>query len=362
MPPIFMTASPSSSLHVVTPLNAEQARKSEQAGMTIIHTLSDLPPLEEHGCCVTIGNFDGVHMGHRALIQRTCQKAELYKLPCVALTFWPHPMRVLAGDHAPPLLSSRQQRVCLLEHMGVDICLELPFDRPLAALTPEAFVQQVLMPLHTRQLVVGYDFSLGKGRAGTAEVLAELGQHYGFEVEQVPPFIMQDAVVSSTRIRDLIRQGEVWEAQLLLGHLHTISGTVVHGHGRGEGLGFPTANLGPSNMHDPAVLLPRHGVYATWVTVQGVAHAAVTNVGVNPTFDGNTVSVESFLLDTNVNLYDQEISVAFVLHLRDEIRFPDTASLIARITQDVALARQVLSSADSEERLCFDPMTSPQQG
>lgn len=330
------------------------ADQSTTGGMLLVHSPADLPPLEQ-GTCVTIGNFDGVHMGHRALIQRTCEKGQAHRLTCVTLTFWPHPLRVLASSHAPPLLSCRRQRLHLLEQLGIHICLELPFDRTLAALTPETFVQQVLMPLRTRQLVVGYDFSLGKGRAGTVEVLAQLGQVYGFGVEQVPPFIMQDAVVSSTRIRDLIRQGKMWEAQALLGHFHTISGTVVHGHGRGEGLGFPTANIGPANMCEPAVLLPRHGVYVTWVTVQGVAYAAVTNVGINPTFDGTNVSIESFLLDANVNLYDQKISVAFVLRLRDEIRFPDTASLIARIQQDVALARQLLNHNDSGHCLQFTP-------
>lgn len=320
--------------------------------MFTLSSVRDLPALCAQGTCVTIGNFDGVHMGHRALIQRTCQKALHTGLPCTVLTFWPHPLRVLAGKHAPPLLTSRVQRTRLLEHLGVQVCLELPFDRPLAALTPEEFVQQVLAPLQTRQLVVGYDFSLGKGRVGTAEVLNHLGQHYGFEVEQLAPVILQDAVVSSTRIRDLIRQGEVWEARTLLGRFHSISGTVLHGHGRGEGLGFPTANLSASD-----VLLPRPGVYATWVNVQGVPHAAVTNVGYNPTFDGDKISVESFLLDTRIDLYGQEIKVSFVLHLRDEIRFPDVASLCARIEQDVALARQVLNQAENGQRL---PYTLPQ--
>lgn len=332
-----------------------------QNTMLLVNALADFPILGPQGTCVTIGNFDGVHMGHRTLIQRTCHKGQNCTQPCVALTFWPHPMRVLAGKHAPPLLSSRRQRLRLLEQMGVQICLELPFDRTVAALSPEEFVQQVLVPLGTRQLMVGYDFSLGKGRAGTAEVLARLGQHYGFTVEQLAPVIMRDAVVSSTRIRDLIRQGDVWEAQMLLGRFHSITGTVVHGHGRGEGLGFPTANIGPSNMYEPAVVLPKPGVYATWVNVQGTPHAAVTNVGFNPTFDGTSLSVESFLLDANVNLYDQEINVAFVQRLRDEIRFPDAASLVARITQDVALARQVLSSTDTDNNLYFSfpPATPP---
>lgn len=321
--------------------------------MFSLSSVGDIPPLCARGTCVTIGNFDGVHMGHRALIQRTCQKALHTNLPCTVLTFWPHPLRVLAGKHAPPLLTSRARRRLLLERMGVQVCLELPFDRPLAALTPEEFVQQTLVPLRTRQLVVGYDFTLGKGRAGTAEVLAALGRTHGFEVEQLAPVILQDAVVSSTRIRDLIRQGEVWEAHNLLGRFHSIDGTVMHGHGRGEGLGFPTANLPASD-----VLLPRLGVYATWVNVQGIPHAAVTNVGFNPTFDGDNISVESFLLDTTVDLYGQDIKVSFVLRLRDEIRFPNAEALCARIHHDVALARQVLSQAENGTRVSFSPSGS----
>ncbi|MEG2173314.1 MAG: bifunctional riboflavin kinase/FAD synthetase [Desulfovibrionaceae bacterium] len=313
-----------------------------------LSSVTDTPSLCAQGTCVTIGNFDGVHMGHRALIQRTCQKAVHNALPCTVLTFWPHPLRVLAGSHAPPLLTSRHQRARLLEQLGVQVCLEMPFDRPLAALSPEDFVRQVLVPLNTRHLIVGYDFSLGKGRMGTADVLEHLGQRYGFAVEQLSPVILQDAVVSSTRIRDLIRQGEVWEARTLLGRFHSINGTVIHGHGRGEGLGFPTANLPATE-----VLLPRQGVYATWVSVQGVPHAAVTNVGINPTFDGNNISVESFLLDTNINLYEQDIKVSFALRLRDEIRFPNPAALCARIKQDVILARQALSQAENGQRLSF---------
>lgn len=326
---------------------------SSLADLSELNSRHPLLPSLAQGSCVTIGNFDGVHMGHRALIQRTCQKALHKNMPGVVLTFWPHPLRVLAGKHAPPLLTSRAQRARLLDKLGLDICLELPFDRDLAALSPEHFVQQVLLPLHTRHLVVGYDFSLGKGRVGTVEVLEELGQRYDFDVEQLAPVILQDAVVSSTRIRDLLRQGEVWEARTLLGRCHSISGTVQHGHGRGEGLGFPTANLSPASLEDPDLLLPRRGVYATWVSVQGVPYPAVTNVGINPTFDGDKVCVESFLLDTKVDLYDQEIKVSFVLRLRAEIRFPDVATLVARIHQDVALARQVLSQAEAGKRLVF---------
>lgn len=311
-----------------------------------LSSLADIPPICAHGSCVTIGNFDGVHMGHRALIRRTCQKAVHHNLPCVVLTFWPHPLRVLAGQHAPPLLTTRLQRARLVEKLGVQVCLELPFDRALAALNPEEFVQQVLVPLNTRELVIGYDFTMGKGRQGTADVLAALGQVYNFRLEQLSPVIIQDAVVSSSRIRDLVRQGEVWDAQYLLSRFYNVSGTVIHGHGRGEGLGFPTANLST-----PDVLLPRQGVYATWVSVGGVPHAAVTNVGVNPTFGGDKISVESFLLDADLNLYQQDIKVSFVIRLRDEMPFPNAAALTARIAQDVALARQVLGDTDGGKRL-----------
>ena len=294
------------------------------------------------GCCVTIGNFDGVHLGHRTLIQTMLAKARRLKVPGVVVTFWPHPLAVLAGKHAPPLITSQADRRALMRCLGVDVLLELPFDRQIAALTPEEFVRAELLPLGCRHLVIGYDFSLGKGRAGNRQVLESLGRQYGFEVEQLAPVIVNDAVVSSTRVRDLVRAGDMWELQAVLGRHYHLSGVVEKGHARGRELGFPTANI-----HTGNVLLPKNGVYATWVEgtdkENGGPWPGVTNVGTAPTFGNAVASVETFLLAGGGDLYGRELQVRFVQRLRDEQKFESLDALKARIARDVDLARQVLA-------------------
>lgn len=303
--------------------------------MRIVTATSQLPDLP--GSCVTIGNFDGVHLGHRTLIQRVILKARRCNVPAVVVTFWPHPLHLLAGKHAPPLLTNQEERRRLLRQLGVDILLELPFNRALAALTPEDFVRAVLVPLRCRELCIGYDFSMGKGRTGNAAVLAALGETYHFTVEHLAPVIVHDAVVSSSRMRDLMRSGDVWELSAVAGRFHALAGTVEHGHGRGAQIGFPTANVAVRSM-----MLPKTGVYATWMTRQSHLWPSVTNIGVNPTFGNNTLSVESFLLDTHEDLYGAEVTLHLVQRLRDERRFNSADELKARIAKDVELARGIL--------------------
>jgi riboflavin kinase/FMN adenylyltransferase len=249
---------------------------------------------------------------------------------------------MLAAAHAPPLLVSREQRLSLFQHQGIDLCLELPFTPALAALSPGEFTREALVPLNTRELVVGYDFSLGKKRTGNAAVLAALGREYGFTLEQLDPVIVGDAVVSSTRVRDLLRAGRVWEARALLGRFHSIVGPVVHGRAAGAKLGFPTANLAV-----PANILPKDGVYACRMRAEGAIWLAVTNVGVKPTFGAHKRNVESFILDAKLNLYGKNVELAFVQRLRDEQRFNSPEELRLRIMQDVELARAVLAAPEA---------------
>ena len=310
--------------------------------MITVHSTAEARPFVQDGCFVTIGNFDGLHMGHRHLLARTRQKAEECRMPCVVVSFWPHPLRVLAAAHAPPLLISREQRLGLFRHQGMDLCLELPFTPALAALTPEEFVREALVPLNAKELVVGYDFSLGKKRAGNAAVLAALGKKYGFALEQLDPVIVGDAVVSSTRVRDLLRSGRVWEARVLLGRFHSIAGPVLHGRAVGAGLGFPTANLAV-----PVNILPKDGVYACRMRTEEAVWPAVTNVGVKPTFGALERTVESFLLDADCDLYGKNVELAFVQRLRDEQRFNSPEELRLRIAQDVELARAVLAMPET---------------
>lgn len=306
-----------------------------------------LPRLE--GTCVTIGNFDGVHLGHQALIRSVTEKAQAMNLPAVVVTFWPHPLQVLAGSHAPPMLNDQAERTRLLRELGVNLTLELPFSRELAAMTPDDFTRDVLLPLRCRYLFIGYDFSLGKGRSGNADVLSALGKRYDFGVEQLDPVIVNDAVVSSSRMRDLMRAGDMWELQQMAGRFHTISGKVVRGYGRGAGLGYPTANVQPRD-----VMLPRVGVYATWIGTQRFLWPSVTNVGVNPTFGNDKISVESFLLNATVDLYDQDVTLYFVQRLRDERRFASLEELKSRISKDVALARGILDDGIMPSRPPLD--------
>ncbi len=300
------------------------------------------------GTCVTIGNFDGVHVGHQALLHRTAKKAAEHKLLSVVVTFWPHPLAVLAGGtRAPALLLGQDERYTLFIINGIDLVLEMTFTMDLAALSPEEFVQHVLAPLECRELVIGYDFSLGKGRAGNFEVLQQLGKNYGFGVEQLAPVIVNDAVVSSTRVRNLVRQGEAWEIHPLLGRYYHLDGPIIHGYGRGDGLGFPTANLQVGST-----LVPKIGVYATWVTVcedyledSGVTYPAVTNVGYVPTFGNDALSVESFILQGKPKLYDVQIRLSFVQYIREEMQFAHVGELKERIAKDVEIAKEVLHIA-----------------
>jgi len=310
--------------------------------MITLHSAAAARPFVPEGSIVTIGNFDGLHMGHRRLLDRARQKATERHMPCTVISFWPHPLHVLAAAHAPPLLIDREQRLSLFQSQGVDLCLELPFTPAFAALSPEEFTRETLVPLNTRELVVGYDFSLGKKRAGNAAVLAALGREYGFALEQLEPVIVGDAVVSSTRVRDLLRAGRVWEARALLGRFHSIAGHVAHGRAVGASLGFPTANLAP-----PVTILPKDGVYACRMLTEGALWPAVTNVGVKPTFGTHERTVESFLLDADLDVYGKHVELVFVQRLRDEQRFSSPEELRLRIAQDVELARVVLAMPEA---------------
>lgn len=311
--------------------------------MITVCSVREARPFLHAGCCTTIGTFDGVHTGHRRLIARARRRAEERGALCVVLCFWPHPLRVLAPAYAPPLLAGRAQRFRLLAEQSVDLCLELPFTAELAALSPEDFVRDVLVPLNVRALSIGHDFSLGRKRAGNAALLTALGHEHGFAVEQIEPVIVEGAVVSSTRVRDLVRAGRVWEARPLLGRFHSVIGRVTRGEARGRSLGFPTANLAV-----PENILPGDGVYAGWVRVDGGgARRAVTNVGTKPTFGPHGRTVESFLPGADLDLYGREIELSFVQRLRGEESFPDAGALRKQIARDVELARAVLATPEA---------------
>lgn len=304
-------------------------------------------PLEwsvERPTAVTIGVFDGVHLGHRAVMDRLVDRARRDGLVPVALTFDPHPLEFVAPERAPKLLTTVTQRVELLASCGIEVVGVLPFPE-IRDLSPETFAVDLLGGrLSARYVAVGTDFRFGRDRAGDVEVLRSLGRARGFEVEAVDLVARIDGeVVSSTRIRADIAEGRVAEAAVLLGRPVELRGVVVHGDARGRTIGFPTANI-----HVPERLaVPADGVYAAWCRLggdraDGRRLPAVVNIGVRPTFDGTRRIVEVHILDTDEDLYGAELAVELVDRIRDEVRFPSVDALVARLHEDVAEGRRIL--------------------
>lgn len=288
---------------------------------------------------VAIGNFDGVHLGHQALVRATVAEAQAAASAAMVLTFDPHPARVIAPERAPRTLLTLEQRAEILGELGVDVVAVLPFDLVMAALTPEQFARQILVGcLATRVVVVGERFRFGRERAGDAALLAELGAQMGFRVRAVSVVPKDGLPVSSSRIREALARGDVDAAAGLLGRAVLVDGLVVHGDGRGRELGVPTANLDVLNES-----LPANGVYAGWALGRERSRwACVVNVGTRPTFDGQATSVEAHLLGFDGDLYGSRLRLSFVRRLRDERRFENARELLEQIGRDIDAARAIL--------------------
>ncbi|CAK7001781.1 MAG: Bifunctional riboflavin kinase/FMN adenylyltransferase [Desulfovibrio sp.] len=298
---------------------------------------------------VTIGNFDGVHIGHRELIRITGEKAAVFGTRSVLVTFDPHPVHVVRGVGSPGIITPLSRKLELLEEAGLDAVLVLPFTKAVAAMSAGEFVESVLVrALNVKELVIGFNFALGKNRSGNLTTLTALGEEHEFMVTQVQPVIVGRETVSSTLIREHISSGDMEKATLLLGRMHTVDGTVVPGEARGRTLGYPTANI-----EFPEMLLPPLGAYATWVQVfsDGAAEPrmSMTSVGTNPTFGGEKVTLESHLLDFSGDLYGKKVRLHFARRLRGEIRFKSVGDLVARLGHDAQAARDALCR---EEKPC----------
>lgn len=312
--------------------------------MNVVHTISELSSADlQSGSCVTIGNFDGVHLGHQALLHRTKERARELGLTSIVVTFDPHPLRVILG-RTPPFITLIDQKMRLLAAIGLDHTVCLPFTRDMAELSPEEFVQLYLVQgLKTKSLIIGHDYVFGKDKRGNYDLLKTLGQRHGFMVEKIDPIYKNNDVVSSTRIRTLVQSGRVAEVRPLLGRYYQVAGSVITGHKRGGPmLGIPTANL---KLVDE--LFPEPGVYAVWVEWDKDILPAVANVGHNPTFGNNALSVEVHILDFNHDLYDQEVRINFVRHIRCEQKFSGIEELKTQILQDIAQARNILSDPET---------------
>lgn len=299
------------------------------------------------GAALTIGNFDGLHLGHRRLVERALQDARRRGVRAAALTFWPHPARVLAPGYAPPLISTRRRRLELFAEAGLSAVVEQPFDRDFAALDPAAFASLLLDRVKVRTLVVGYDFTYGRAREGGIESLRFACDERGATLDIVPPVTVDGLVASSTKVREFVLAGNVEAAAALLGRPFELEGPVVRGAGRGRTIGVPTANVAADGE-----LLPAIGVYAVRVRLpDGSVAPGACNVGLNPTFrpdadDGpgaRALSVEVHLLDRDVDLYGRPLRLSFVARLRAERRFPSVDALVTQIRADLADARRVLA-------------------
>jgi riboflavin kinase/FMN adenylyltransferase len=304
----------------------------------------DLPPGESafSRTVATIGNFDGVHLGHRAILDRVCQRALELGGQAVAITFTPHPVKVLRPEVNLPLLTTQDQKLNLLAEAGLDSVVVLPFTRDFAALSAREFVKQYFYDrLRAREVVVGHDYCFGKGREGNIDLLREMGAVHGFTVQVVWAVEVQGAIVSSSLIRAMLRLGKVAEASQLLGRIYSVAGRVVQGKGRGAKLlGVPTANI-----LTPNELLPAGGIYAVQVHRGDAMLSGVANIGTCPTFDNEELSLEVHLLDFSEDLYGESLELHFVARLREEQRFPSIDALAAQIHADIAAARQILALA-----------------
>jgi len=315
--------------------------------MIVARTLDDVKDVTNE-TCLTIGNFDGVHLAHQKLLARVRERAKALNMLSLAVTFEPHPRQVLLGKNDPPRLTSPDVKLELIAATGIEACLVLPFTRAFAAQEPDVFVQDCLVHgLKMRELVIGHDWAFGKGRKGNFATLSTLGTRLGFTVDQLDPVLLDGAVVSSTRIRDMLLSGNVWDVRPLLNRFHKARGAVIHGADRGgKLLGFPTANI-----HAPDQLLPKGGVYAARITHNGRTFGAVANLGSNPTFGpacgAGPLSLEAHIFDYSGDLYAKSIDLHFVQRLRGEKKFSGVDELKARIAEDAKLAKRILATPEA---------------
>jgi riboflavin kinase / FMN adenylyltransferase len=301
---------------------------------------STLKGLHLRGAWLTIGSFDGVHRGHQAILRKLVAAAHASAAPAVVLTFFPHPSLVLRGRSGPFYLTSPEERAMLLGKFGVDHVITLKFDQALASQTARSFVQALHAHLGLRHLCIGHDFALGRGREGDLTFLQNLGVELGYSINVMHPILQGGQVVSSSRIRAALAEGEVQLAKALLGRHYQVHGEVVAGDGRGRTIGIPTANLEVW----PERLLPKSGVYACLACVDEQTRRAVVNIGVRPTFESQEAlpRLEAHLLDYDGDLYGKDLSLAFVSRLRDEQRFPDFQALVKQIHADISKAKKIL--------------------
>jgi len=309
--------------------------------MAIITDLSQLEgPLERP--VLTIGNFDGVHLGHLALFDKVKERARTLDGLSAVMTFDPHPAKVMKPDKTPLLITSTLQKVDLIQRAGIDVVFCLPFDRDFALVSAEDFVEKILVKqIGVAELVVGHDYNFGYQRKGDTQLLKEFGERLGFRVWVLDPVRTDDTIISSTSIRTLLQEGRIRETRRLLGRDYRISGKVIEGKNRGDRvLGFATANLDITDE-----LIPKPGTYVVRVLVDDQVLQGLTHIGYNPTFHNKELSVETHILDFSGNVLGKTVSIEFIERLRDEKRFDSPQMLSQQISRDIAAARDIFRAA-----------------
>ena len=287
---------------------------------------------------VTIGNFDGVHRGHREIFQRMKAVSERTGYASVVVTFDPHPLAVIAPDVAPPLITTPEQKAALIAEEGIDCLAVIDFSSDFSRMSAEAFVREILCAgLGMRHIIIGHDYAFGQGRQGNYELLTKLGAACGFTLEDLEPVGAEGLIYSSSLARRMIADGDVAAVVSVLGRYHMIAGKVVHGRAMGHIIGFPTANIATRNE-----LVPLDGVYAVKVRFYGKLYDGACSIGINPTFESGIRAIEVFLLNFNGDLYGADIELFFVRRLRDVQKFPDVDALVKAITGDISMARNIL--------------------
>lgn len=287
---------------------------------------------------VAIGNFDGAHIGHQTIFRKTSERAREIDGTAVVLTFEPHPLKIIAPEKVPPLLTTFHKKMELIAVCGINITICADFNRQFADQQPRDFAKNILVDtIGVKEVIVGFDYAFGKGREGTILYLKKMGEEFGFAVHVVDPIKINNQLVSSSRVRELIEGGEVEKAAELLGRPYSLVGPVVKGFKTGRKIGFPTANIDTRHVQVPGT-----GVYAAYVVREHRRFPGVVNVGFNPTFHRDRLVVEVHILDFDGDIYGREVEVTFIKRLRDEIEFSSASELAAQIAKDIEVAKTLL--------------------
>jgi riboflavin kinase/FMN adenylyltransferase len=315
----------------------------------------DLPEKLTEPLWITIGNFDGLHLGHQVLLSRLLSLAKAEDMQSGVLTFWPHPRVFFQRADGPFYLTTKGEKQELLKPSGLDLVITLEFNQEIADLSAEAFFDLLTSRMNLKGLVVGENFVLGKNRSGTLDVIRHICAERGIQLEVLPPFSLDGGLVSSARIRAVLEEGDVRQAARLLGRYYFVRSKVIEGKHLGSKLGFPTANQVALEQK----ILPKYGVYATYVRWNGERYQGITSVGVRPTFEeSGKPNIETLLLDFTGNIYHEELTVEFVHFIREEIKFANAQELIDQIEQDKIVARRLLSNEPYPQNLPSQPQSA----